>query len=113
MASQSLEIHLEELGQHSWVKALFNTVGGSYGSAQYRFVARAPGEGHVDGDHAAVGATFPMMRSSDLNDLADPNAWLDTARACLQELDAELVADGWQRQPIGGTHWWSLSYHRA
>ncbi len=108
-----LEVHLEELGQHSWVKALFNTASSSYGSAQFRFVARPPGEDHDVADHQFLGATFPMMRLQDLNNLNEPNAWLDTARERLQELDRQLVADGWQRQPGLGRHWWSLSYRHA
>jgi hypothetical protein len=108
-----VDVHLEELGQHSWVKALFNTLIGSNGSALYRFVARGRDDGHSKGDHAAVGATFPMMRWSDLDDLTEPNAWLDTARERLQELDAQLLADGWQRRPGNRKHWWSMSYQRA
>jgi deazaflavin-dependent oxidoreductase (nitroreductase family) len=44
MSTQTMiEVHLEEFGEHSWVKALVNTLSGSYGSAQYRFVARPSG----------------------------------------------------------------------
>lgn len=112
-APEALQIHLEELGEHSWVKALFNTLTGTFGSAQYRFVARPPGKDHQASDHREVGATFPVMRWQDLNDLHGPqSAWVEDARKRLQELDAELVAEGWQRQPVTGRHWWSLSYLR-
>lgn len=108
-----LEVHLEELGEHSWVKALGNTLAGSYGSAQYRFVARPPGEDHVAEQHAASGATFPVMRLQDLDDLTEPNAWIDIARERLRELDRELVGAGWKRREERGRHWWSWSYDRV
>ena len=108
-----LEVHLEELGEHSWVKALANTLAGSHGSAQYRFVARPPGEEHAAEQHAATGATFPVMRLQDLDDLTEPNGWIDIARDRLRELDEELVDAGWQRREERGPHWWSLSYGRA
>jgi hypothetical protein len=60
-----LEVHLEELGRHSWWKALFNTLSGSYGSAQLRFVARPPGVDDPDRPHV-LGATFPVMRAQQL-----------------------------------------------
>lgn len=105
------EIHLEELGQHSWVKALFNTLTGSYGSAQFRFVARTPGDQGAD-EHIAAGDTFPVMRFQDLNDRTQPNAWIDTAIERLRELDAKLTEIGWCRDDQTGAHWWSLTYHR-
>ena len=70
-----VEVHLEELGQHSWVKALANTIGGSYGSAQYRFVACSQGKEHHASDHAVTGATFPVMRFQDLENLNKPSLW--------------------------------------
>jgi hypothetical protein len=56
---ETVEVHLEELGQHSWLKALANAIGGSYGSAQYRFVACSPAKEHHASDHVVTGATFP------------------------------------------------------
>jgi len=111
--AQMLEIHVEELGQHSLVKALLNTLSGTFGSAQYRFVARRPGTEGGDSAGEWVGATFPVMRFQDLDNLTEPNAWLDLARDRLQELDGQLAADGGQRLPGHGPHWWSLTYHRA
>jgi hypothetical protein len=113
MQSATLEIHLEELGQHSWIQALLNTVTGSNGSAQFRFVARPPGDDHARHEHERLGASFPMLRFQDLDYPTEPNAWLDTARERLDELDRELEEGGWQRQPGAGRHWWSLSYVRA
>lgn len=106
-----LEIHLEELGQHSWWKALANTLSGSYGSAQFRFVARPPGPDDTADDHV-LGATFPVMRLQDLDDLHEPNAWVDTAQDRLRELDARLVGEGWEHRDAPSTHWWSLTYAR-
>lgn len=106
----TVEVHLEELGQHSWVKALANTMIGLNGSAQVRFVARPPGEEHRPGDHVATGATFPVMRWQDLDDLRRPNAWIETAQERLDELDDELRASGWRRGPDSGRHWWSRTY---
>lgn len=107
---KTLEVHLEEYGQHSWLKALANTVSGSHGSAQYRFVARPPGEGHPPSDHVVAGATFPVMRFQDLNDLHRPNAWIETAQERLDELDEELRARGWRQGASSGQHWWSRTY---
>lgn len=107
---QTIEVHLEELGAHSWIKALANTLGGTYGSAQYRFVARPPGDEHRSDDHVATGATFPAMRLQDLDDLHRPNAWIETAQERLDELDAELLDRGWRHHPGEGQHWWSRTY---
>jgi hypothetical protein len=110
MNAQRLEMHLEELGEHSWGKALVNTLSGTYGSAQFRFVARPPGEHHHASEDLFVGATFPVMRLQDLDNQVEPNAWLDIARDRLRELDEQLVAAGWHREPQTGRHWWSLTY---
>lgn len=106
-----LEVHLEELGQHSWWKALASTLSGTYGSAQFRFVARPPGPDDTTDDHV-LGATFPVMRLQDLDDLREPNAWVDTAQDRLRELDARLVGEGWERRDTPRAHWWSLAYAR-
>ena len=109
-SQKALEVHLEELGQHSWAKALANTVSGSYGSAQYRFVARPPGEWHHASDHIVTGATFPVMRFQDLNDIRRTGAWIETAQERLDELDQELRAKGWRPSIGDGKHWWSRTY---
>lgn len=106
----TVEVHLEELGEHSWVKALANTLTGSNASAQFRFVARPPGEEHRPSDHVATGATFPVMRWQDLDNLRRPNAWIETAQERLDELDHDLRASGWRRCPDVGRHWWSRTY---
>lgn len=107
----SIEIHLEELGQHSWAASLMNTLTGSHGSAQFRFVATAPGD-HDTHEHIASGASFPVMRLQDLDDRAEPNAWIDTAVERRRELDADLTHAGWTPDDRTGAHWWSLTYRR-
>ena len=107
---ETVEVHLEELGQHSWVKALANTLGGSYGSAQFRFVACPPGSEHLAAEHVVTGATFPAMRFQDLENLTEPNAWIETAQERLEELDEELLGRGWRRESDSGKHWWSRTY---
>ncbi len=110
--TEVLEVHLEEVGQHSWVTGLLSLLGGGYGSAQFRFVARPPGADRGPADHV-VGATFPVMRQQDLDDRSGPNAWIETAEERLQELDRQLARDGWLREPGSGPHWWSRTYIRA
>jgi hypothetical protein len=108
-----VEVHLEELGEHSWLKALFNTLTGASGSAQFRFVARPSGSHHDVRDHVATGATFPALRFQDMDDLHEPNTWIDIARARLEELDEELRGHGWRRVDRHGAHWWSRSYRKG
>lgn len=105
-----VEVHLEELGQHSWWKALLNTATGTNGSAQYRFVARRAGTADTPDLHVREGATFPLVRWQDLGDEHQPNAFSDIARQRLEELDASLRDDGWRRSKQSGRHWWSRTY---
>jgi len=91
---------------------MVNTLTGSYGSAQFRFGARLAGLPDVPASHVATGATFPVMRFADLNDQSVPNAWAGLARQRLEELDAELVRQGWRRRPDRGGRWWSLRYDK-
>jgi hypothetical protein len=110
-SAEVLEIHLEELGQHSMVKSFLNVLGGSYGSAQFRFVARPAGPDRSSAEHV-LGATFPVLRFQDLDNRTKPNAWVDTAEERLDELGVQLEAEGWVRQPGLGGHWWSRTYAR-
>ena len=109
--TQLVEVHLEEVGQHSWLAGLSNLLGAGLGSAQFRFVARPPGPDKGSADHV-LGATFPVMRMQDLDDRRRPNAWIETAEERLGELDGQLVRDGWVRRPETGRHWWSRTYTR-
>ncbi|MET1058579.1 MAG: hypothetical protein ABWX84_03220 [Nocardioides sp.] len=107
-----LEVHLEEFGQHSWVKSVLNVIGGSSGSAQFRFVARPAGPDRGEGDHV-LGATFPIMRMQDPGNRTEPNAWLEIAEERLEELERQLASAGWSRLPGDGPHWWSRRYTRS
>ena len=105
-----LEIHLERIGRHSWVKGIL--LGGGMGTAQVRFVARPPGPDRSETDHV-LGATFPIMDLQDLDDQRRPNAWIELADQRLEELDGQLVRAGWRRGPETGRHWWSRTYTRG
>ncbi|CUR61307.1 conserved hypothetical protein [metagenome] len=105
-----VEVHLEEFGQHSWWRALLNTVTGTSGSAQYRFIARVAGAADTPDLHVREGATFPLMRWQDLDDEHQPNAFSDIAHQRLEELDISLRNDGWCRSEETGRHWWSRTY---
>lgn len=107
-----IEIHLEEAGERSWPAALASTLTGSCGSAQLRFVARPPGKAGERREECVFGATFPVMRFQDLDDLHEPNAWIDTAQERLDELDRRLRHEGWAPVDRAGRHWWSRSYTR-
>ena len=112
-APVELEVRLEELGEHSWVKALLNTLTVSHGSVQCRFVAHPCVEDRDARHDIAVGATFPAMRLQDLDDRTRPNAWIEIAEQRLDELDRQLKQAGWVREPGTGQHWWSLTYRRS
>lgn len=111
MGTDVLEVHLEELGAHSWVRSLLNTVGGSHGSAQYRFVARPPGPDRGIADHV-VGGTFPMMRWQDLENRHHPHGWIELAEQELEALDGRLREAGWERGPDHDRAWWARTYVR-
>jgi hypothetical protein len=91
--------------------ALMDTLTGSFGTAQYRFVARPLDDGSDDGTEV-LGGTFPVLRAQDLDDLVEPHAWLDLARARLAELEVRLRAEGWSPESTTGRHWWSRTYGR-
>lgn len=104
-----IQIHLEEVGRHSWKSALFGAVMGAGGGPVYRFVAAAPIPAHQESDHAAASVRFPLQFLQDLDDEGS-DKWTELARRRLAELDAELVRIGWRRLPDRGPHWWSLRY---
>lgn len=110
-SSRTIEVHLEELGANSWVNAWLNSITESYGSAHCRFVARAAGGTALrPARRVASGATFPALRSQDLNDLTGPSGGIELARRELEALDDELVRAGWRRRTDEGLHWWSRRY---
>lgn len=111
MSTDVLEVHLEELGEHSWVRALVSTLGGSHGSGQYRFAARPPGADHGLRDHV-LGATFPLLRWQELRDPEHPNGWIELAEQELEALDRRLREEGWSRGPDHDRAWWARTYER-
>lgn len=108
--TKRLRVHLEDAGERSWAASLLNVLGGSYGSGQFRFVARP--EGDRDVRQRVVGGTFPVMRWQDLDDRRRPNGWIELAEESLDELDRELRAQGWVATGSTGKHWWSRTYAR-
>ena len=56
--SNVVQIHLEEVGRHSWKDALMSAVVGAGSGPLYHFVAAAPSAPHTGAEHAAVGAEF-------------------------------------------------------
>ena len=107
-----VQIHLEELGKHSWTEAVLGAVIGAGGGPAYRFVAAPADPDHDASEHAAVGAKFPVMPFRDLKDLTEPDEWTDRAHQRLNELDAELTSRGWRRRAERGHYWWSLRYDK-
>jgi len=108
----AVEVHLEELDAHSWLRAVPDTVTEPYGGGQFRFivVATAGASDHRLKDHLATSVSFPALLLQDPDGPTQPDAWLDVARQRLTDLDAELLRHGWQRQGQRGRHWWSLAY---
>lgn len=106
-----VQIHLEEVGRHSWKDALFSAVVGAGGGPLYRFVAAAPSGAHTDAERTAVGAKFPLEPFQDLREQSD-DEWSTLAALRLAELDAELKGAGWRSLPENGPHWWSHRYER-
>ena len=107
-----VQIHLEELGRHSWIKAVLGALIGAGGGPPFRFVAAPPDADHAASEHAAVGVRFPVLPFRDLADRGEPDEWSELAHTRLDELDAELLRLGWQRRPETGHYWWSLRYDR-
>jgi hypothetical protein len=61
-----VQIHLEEIGQHSCTDAVVGAVIGAGGGPAYRFVAAPSDSDHDASEHAAVGAKFPDLLSKQL-----------------------------------------------
>ena len=57
------EVHLEELGQHTWWKALVHTPTGTNGSARYRCVARSAGRADTSDRQMLSGSKIDDRRA--------------------------------------------------
>jgi hypothetical protein len=115
--TEVLEVHLEEMGRHArglkarFLASLGGGIGG-WGGEQHRFVARERGPDRGSAVHV-LGPAFPVVGGvTDLDNQHRPNAYLDLAEQGLEELDRQLVRDGWVRGPDAGPHWWSRTYTR-
>ena len=112
---EPLEVHLEELDTHSWLRALPDTLTEPCGSGQFRFVvvSSTRASSHTLKDHRAFSVSFPALLLQDPEGPTQPDAWLDVARQRLADLDFELRRAGWRRRPERGRYWWSLTYDPA
>src|SRR3712207_901966 len=112
---EAVEVHLEELEAHSWLRAVPDTLTEPYGKGQFRFVVvpAAGAANHSLKDHLAASVSFPALRLQDPDGPTQPDAWLDVARQRLGDLDSALCRAGWRRRPAHGRYWWSLAYDAA
>ena len=106
-----LTIGVEDAGHTSMLRSMFTMIAG-HGTQFSRFVARTADTS----EPAAVvmsSWTFPVspLALMDGQDAAPEGGWPDEARAALEELDAMLVADGWQCTATG-PRWWDRRYTR-
>jgi hypothetical protein len=111
---QLAEIVADERGDRPWATALVSAFV-PYGDVYVRFAVRerAPATGRNSlwsPRPLYVGTPFPAARAA-LDDVAAQGVWRAIQVARLAELQAVLVADGWE--PAGrGQHWWSARYSR-
>jgi hypothetical protein len=113
--TETVEVHLEELDAHSWLKAVPDTLTEPYGAGQYRFVVVDANRAadHSLKDHLAFSVSFPALRLQDPDGPTEPDAWLDVARQRLADLDSALCRAGWRRRPAHGRYWWAWAYDAA
>lgn len=107
-----VQIHLEQLGRHSWIRAVLGAVMGAGGGPPYRFVAAPDDPDHEASEHAGVSEPFPVLPTEDLERQTEPDEWTDLAHKRLNELDTELLGQGWKRRADRGRYWWSLRYDK-
>lgn len=108
-----LEIDVEDAGHTSMLRSIATTMTGQHGAQSYRFVARAHSGDPQWSDFTVTSGTFPVLPLQLPIDRVGPDeAYGDEMRARLDELERELVAQGWR--PAGqGEHWWSKRYTRS
>jgi hypothetical protein len=104
-----LEIEVEDYAETSLFNRLWSGLFTQYGHPTYfRFVGRARSADPRWPTYQVVGATFP---EPGLGNPSGKGPWADEQRASLEELQEQLLREGWRL--VGrGEHWWSLRYKR-
>lgn len=110
MTSQSLEVHLETLGKHSWFHLALSSLAAGPAYDSYRFVARSTDDASGKAPALVESGTFPLLRFMEPDALVEPASPDVTQR--LAELDSDLVAAGWRRTETLGRYWWSRIYQQ-
>jgi hypothetical protein len=108
-----LVIEVEDAGHKSLLGSMVTTLSGQHGTQVSRFIAQMVG---TDEPLRVVAAssTFPVVPLALMGgqEAAPDGGWQDEAAAALEELDATLVADGWQCTATG-PRWWDRRYTRG
>ena len=107
-----LAIEVEDAGHKSLLGSVVTTLSGQHGTQASRFVARTTASGEPS-TVIATSSSFPVVPLAlmDGQDAAPDGGWPEEASAALDELDATLVADGWQCTATG-PRWWERRYAR-
>lgn len=107
-----LVVDVEDAGHRSLLGSVVTTLSGQHGTQASRFVARTVVSGEPP-RVIATSSTFPVVPLAlmDGQRAAPDGGWPDEASAALDELDATLVADGWQCTATG-PRWWDRRYTR-
>jgi hypothetical protein len=107
-----LTVEVEDAGHTSLLGSLVTTLSGQQGTQVSRFVARTT-DTREPATVVAISATFPVgpLALIDGQGAAPDGGWPDEARSALEELDAQLLADGWHSTATG-PRWWDRSYAR-
>lgn len=108
-----LVIEVEDAGHGSLLGSVVTTLSGQHGTQASRFAAKAAATGERT-TVVAVSSSFPVspLALMDGQDAAPDGGWPDEASAALEELDATLVAGGWQCTSTG-PRWWDRRYTRG
>jgi hypothetical protein len=107
----SLEIHVEEVGARSLLRALLSTLSGSYGSSYFWFVGDARSSDPRWPTYRVHGESFPVLRAQLFDELEVGGPFAGEARHALNAFRERLVAHGWlsagRRE-----QWYSFRYVR-
>lgn len=101
--AETLTVALEDIGTTSWWARILTILGSQYGSTQQRFV------GQVNGKTQYKSSTFPVPGS--VGPVAPQEQWAPGMTAALEELQRDLIKDGWE-QISHGREPWSFTYMR-